>query len=79
MIKERAEWDKQEREALKNLKMTLETEKRKIEDELEGNARSVWITMRYWRGAREEKESWRKKLRLYKLIWTPSTRSLIVP
>ena len=36
LIKERAEWDKQEREALENLKMTLETEKRKIEDELEG-------------------------------------------
>ena len=36
MIKERAEWDKQECEALENLKMTLETEKRKIEDELEG-------------------------------------------
>lgn len=79
MIKERAEWDKQEREALKNLKMTLETEKRKIEDELEGNARSVWITTHYWRGAREEKESWREKLRIYKLIWTSSTRSLIVP
>lgn len=36
LIKERAEWDKQEREALENLKMTLETEKRKVEDELEG-------------------------------------------
>lgn len=36
LIKERAEWDKQEREALENLKMTLETEKRKIEEELEG-------------------------------------------
>lgn len=36
LIRERAEWDKQEREALENLKMTLETEKRKIEEELEG-------------------------------------------
>jgi myosin protein heavy chain len=35
LIKERAERDKQEREALQNLKMTLETEKRKIEDDLE--------------------------------------------
>jgi myosin protein heavy chain len=33
-IKERAEQDKQEREALENLKMTLEAEKRKIEEEL---------------------------------------------
>jgi myosin protein heavy chain len=36
LIKERAEWDKREREALENLKMALETEKRKVEDELEG-------------------------------------------
>lgn len=35
MIRERAERDKQEKEALENLKMTLEAEKRKIEDELE--------------------------------------------
>ncbi|KAK2467941.1 hypothetical protein APHAL10511_000236 [Amanita phalloides] len=35
LVKERAERDKQEREALENLKMTLEAEKRKIEDELE--------------------------------------------
>jgi myosin heavy chain 9/10/11/14 len=36
LIRERAEWDKQECETLENLKMTLETEKRKIEDQLEG-------------------------------------------
>ena len=36
MIRERAEWDKQEHETLENLKMTLETEKRRIEDQLEG-------------------------------------------
>lgn len=36
LIKERAEWDKRERDALENLKMALETEKRKIEDDLEG-------------------------------------------
>ncbi|KAF8634039.1 hypothetical protein AX17_004304 [Amanita inopinata Kibby_2008] len=35
LIRERAERDKQEKEALENLKMTLEAEKRKIEDELE--------------------------------------------
>ena len=35
MIKERAERDKQEREALENLKMSLEAQKRKVEDELE--------------------------------------------
>jgi myosin protein heavy chain len=35
LIKERAERDKQEREALENLKMSLETEKRKVEDDLE--------------------------------------------
>lgn len=35
LIKERAERDKQEREALENLKMSLEAQKRKIEDELE--------------------------------------------
>ncbi|KAJ3931027.1 MAG: nonmuscle myosin heavy chain b [Lentinula lateritia] len=33
--KERAERDKQEREALENLKMTLEAEKNKVEDQLE--------------------------------------------
>jgi hypothetical protein len=36
LIKERAEWDKREREALESLKMALESEKRKVEDELEG-------------------------------------------
>ena len=36
LIKERAEWDKREREALEGLKMALEAEKRKVEDELEG-------------------------------------------
>ena len=36
MIRERAEWDKQERETLENLKMTLEVEKWRIEDQLEG-------------------------------------------
>jgi myosin protein heavy chain len=36
LSRERAEWDKREREALENLKMTLETEKRKVEEELEG-------------------------------------------
>ncbi|KAF8629720.1 hypothetical protein AX15_003315 [Amanita polypyramis BW_CC] len=35
LIRERAEHDKQEKEALENLKMTLEAEKRRIEDELE--------------------------------------------
>jgi myosin protein heavy chain len=35
LIKERAERDKQEREALESLKMSLETQKRKVEDELE--------------------------------------------
>lgn len=35
LIKERAERDKQEREALESLKMSLETEKRKVEEELE--------------------------------------------
>ncbi|KAJ6591377.1 myosin II heavy chain [Mycena sp. CBHHK59/15] len=35
LIKERAERDKQEREALENLKMSLEAEKRKVEEELE--------------------------------------------
>jgi myosin heavy chain 9/10/11/14 len=36
LLREQAEWDKQERKTLENLKMTLETEKRKIEDQLEG-------------------------------------------
>ena len=35
LVRERAERDKQEREALEKLQMTLETEKRKVEDELE--------------------------------------------
>lgn len=35
LIKERADRDKQEREALEKLKMSLETEKRKVEDALE--------------------------------------------
>ena len=35
LIKERAERDKQEREILENLKMTLEAQKRKVEEELE--------------------------------------------
>jgi myosin heavy chain 9/10/11/14 len=35
LIRERAERDKLEREALEGLKMTLETEKRKVEDQLE--------------------------------------------
>ncbi|KAJ7430172.1 P-loop containing nucleoside triphosphate hydrolase protein [Mycena galericulata] len=35
LIKERADRDKQELEALENLKMTLEAEKRKVEEELE--------------------------------------------
>ncbi|TRM59064.1 P-loop containing nucleoside triphosphate hydrolase protein [Schizophyllum amplum] len=35
LIKERAERDKQEREALQNLKMSLEADKRKVEDALE--------------------------------------------
>lgn len=35
LIKERAERDKQEREALEKLKMSLEAEKRKVEDNLE--------------------------------------------
>ncbi|TFK62490.1 hypothetical protein BDN72DRAFT_390460 [Pluteus cervinus] len=35
VIRERAERDKKEREALQNLKMTLESEKKKIEDALE--------------------------------------------
>jgi myosin protein heavy chain len=35
LIKERAERDKQEREALESLKMSLEAQKRKVEDELE--------------------------------------------
>ncbi|KAF7356757.1 Myosin II heavy chain [Mycena venus] len=35
LIKERAERDKQEREALESLKMSLEAEKRKVEEELE--------------------------------------------
>ncbi|GLB41100.1 putative TRAFAC class myosin-kinesin ATPase superfamily, myosin family protein [Lyophyllum shimeji] len=35
LIKERAEREKQEKEALENLKMSLEAEKRKVEDELE--------------------------------------------
>jgi len=35
LIKERAERDKQEREALEKLKMSLEAEKRKVEDSLE--------------------------------------------
>ncbi|KAF5381605.1 hypothetical protein D9615_005504 [Tricholomella constricta] len=35
LIKERAERDKQEREALENLKMSLEAQKRKVEDDLE--------------------------------------------
>lgn len=35
LIKERAERDKQEREALQSLKMTLEAEKKKVEDSLE--------------------------------------------
>ncbi|KAL1743339.1 nonmuscle myosin heavy chain b [Schizophyllum fasciatum] len=35
LIKERAERDKQEREALQNLKMSLEAEKRRVEDALE--------------------------------------------
>lgn len=35
MIKERAERDKKEREALETLKMSLEAEKKKMEDELE--------------------------------------------
>jgi myosin protein heavy chain len=35
LIKERAERDKQEREALETLKMALEAEKRKVEEELE--------------------------------------------
>jgi myosin heavy chain 9/10/11/14 len=34
LIKERAERDKQEREALESLKMSLEAQKRKVEDEL---------------------------------------------
>jgi myosin protein heavy chain len=35
LVKERAERDKQEREALESLKMTLEAQKRKVEEELE--------------------------------------------
>jgi myosin heavy chain 9/10/11/14 len=35
LIKERAERDKQERDALQALKMTLETQKRKVEEQLE--------------------------------------------
>ncbi|KAJ6486660.1 P-loop containing nucleoside triphosphate hydrolase protein [Mycena sanguinolenta] len=35
LIRERAERDKQEREALESLKMSLESEKRKVEEELE--------------------------------------------
>ena len=35
LVKERAERDKQEREALEKLKMSLEAEKRKVEDDLE--------------------------------------------
>ncbi|KAG9219957.1 hypothetical protein CCMSSC00406_0006870 [Pleurotus cornucopiae] len=35
LIRERAERDKQEKEALETLKMSLETEKRRVEDELE--------------------------------------------
>lgn len=35
LIRERAERDKQEREALESLKMTLESEKRRVEDALE--------------------------------------------
>lgn len=35
LIKERAERDKRERENLENLKMSLEVEKRKVEDDLE--------------------------------------------
>ncbi len=35
LVKERAEHDKQEKEALAKLKMTLEASKRKVEDELE--------------------------------------------
>jgi len=35
LIRERAERDKQEKEALENLKMSLEAQKRKIEEELE--------------------------------------------
>ncbi|KAL0958896.1 hypothetical protein HGRIS_014214 [Hohenbuehelia grisea] len=42
LIKERAERDKQEKEALESLKMTLEMEKRKVEDELEAE-RAVGI------------------------------------
>lgn len=35
LVKERAERDKQERESLENLKMSLEAEKRRVEDDLE--------------------------------------------
>ena len=35
LVKERAERDKQEREALESLKMRLEADKRKVEEDLE--------------------------------------------
>lgn len=34
LVKERAEWDKRERQSLESLKMTLEKEKQKVEDAL---------------------------------------------
>ena len=40
-------------ETLENLKMTLEMEKWKIEDQLEGNKHLVWTRTLYWRGLRE--------------------------
>ena len=43
MIREWAEWDKQEHETLENLKMTLETEKQRIEDQLEGFGQGHFI------------------------------------
>ena len=76
LIKERAECEKHGKEALKSWKMSLEAEKRKVEEDLEAE-RALGVDKD---SLKRSKKRGRKTMSLLsKLIWTPRTLSSAEP